>query len=254
MSDFMRILVLVCGSSLICVLLLLLLAVSLLRTAGRPGIGVLIGLVPALLSVFGGLFGRRGRDESEEESDYVAPSGARPSADALRTKAQSSDFDALVAQKLNTPQTNYTAQSAPPVQPGVPPTIPGVPPKTGIPPAQIPTATAPFSTPNPAQPTVPTSNVPPASPTSDWGRISGARPETTGYPTQFGTEPGRPAAPPPPPSATPEDLLGPLNKPNLRNRPGSPGDPSRRRRPDNAADDELFGGVLDGDGDGFMDG
>lgn len=249
MSDFSRILLVVCGSSLACMLVLVLLSISLLRLAGRPGWGTLLGLAPLVLSLFGGLFSRRGQDASEDEPDYVTPGRSRPSAEALRSKAQSVDFESLVAQNLNQPPA-FNAQAAPPGQAIVPPAVPGVPLKTGSPPANIPTA--PLVPPHPTTSGTPITNVPPAAPPSDIGRLSGARPETAGYPTQFGTEPGRPAAPLPP-ATNPEDVLGPLNKPSLRNRPGQADTGKRRPNRDNAAEDELFGGLLDGDGDGFID-
>jgi len=253
-------LIVVCGGALICVTLLGLLMVSFLRLAGRPGVMGVIGLAPLALR-----FLSSGGESSREDDivDHVPRRRAQVSAESLRVQAQSLDFDSAVAQKLNQ-QPGFTAQNAPPTYPGqppapynapsspnaafgAPPPMPGIPQKT-MPPSTIPTAPA-FPSQSFAPP--PIGNVPSVIPPSDFGRTTeGARPDTlSGYSQPLDNT-----------QSNSGDLLGPFTAPSLRNRPQNlpkRANPSRprtnRKREENASDDELFGGLLDGNGDGFAD-
>jgi hypothetical protein len=299
MSDLGRWLILLCGGSLACVILMVLAALSLLRAFGRPGWGTLLGVVPLAFSLFGGLLGGllgglfgggRDNDTDPDDAGYIPSGRVRATPEAVRTRTADVDFDNIVAQSLNASPT-FSAQSAPTTPtssyggtlsaqsgfppPNVPrpggqfppnnlppaaPPIPGVPVKTGVPPSTIPTIPGNMPT-TPGIPAVPSAyppgalpsglppatNAPPAVPPSTYGAdFNTVRPAGGTQPNTLppGTIPGN------------TDLLGPITRPDLRNRGLHSRDARtrQRRRDSNAREDEIFGGLLDGNGDGFIDG
>ncbi|MDX1990996.1 MAG: hypothetical protein SF029_01320 [bacterium] len=302
MSDLGRWLILLCGGSLACVILMVLAALSLLRAFGRPGWGTLLGVVPLAFSLFGGLlggvggglgglFGGRDNDTDPDDAGYIPSGRVRPTPEAVRTRTTDVDFDNIVAQSLNASPT-FTAQAAPttptssyggasPAQSGFPPpnvprpggqlpannlppaapAIPGIPVKTGVPPSTIPTipgnlpggfpGTSGYP-PNTLPPgTPPATNAPPAVPPSTYGAdFNTVRPAGGTQPNTLppGTIPGT--------VSSNTDVLGPITRPDLRNRGLHSRDARarQRRRDSNAREDEIFGGLLDGNGDGFIDG
>ncbi|MBC7869859.1 MAG: hypothetical protein H7Y09_03400 [Chitinophagaceae bacterium] len=258
MGNIQTVLMVVCGGALICVTLLGLLMLSFLRLAGRPGVAGIIGLAPLALRF---LEGRGQGDREEDQREYVPRRRAQVSAESLRAQAQSLDFDSAVAQKLNQ-QPGFTTQNAPPTYPGQPPapytptSSPnpsfGAPPFPGVPQKTMPSSTIPSAPAFPSQSFGPPSigNVPPVIPPSDFGPTKGLRADTlSDYSQPLDNT-----------VSNSGDALGPFTAPSLRNRPqnlpkrSSPTRPrSTAKRDANAGDDELFGGLLDGDGDGFAD-
>lgn len=188
MGDLGNILLAVCGIALLCTCGVGLVFILALRVMGRSA---LMAFMPLLIS-----FMNNRRNRNDDDNDDLdrprAQSRGRPSADSLRSRAQSLDFDSRS-------QDSFSAQSG-----------------------QLP---------------------PPPSDLSR-NRFGG---QGANQPPSSRPLPGRPID---------DNPLGPVDVPSLRGRSrgGLPDDPPRRpRRDSNANDDEVFGGMLDDDGDGNPD-
>lgn len=188
MGDLGNILLAVCGVVALCTCSLGLIFILALRVLGRSA---LMAFMPLLIS----FMNNRGL-RNDDDDDVITPraqSRGRPSADSLRSRAQSLDFDSR-------DQDSYSAQSG---------------------------------------------TLPP--PPSDLSRNRFGGQGANQPPSGSRPLPGRPLD---------DNPLGPVDVPSLRGRSRgiSPDEPPRRaRRGSNANDDEVFGGMLDDDGDGHPD-
>ncbi|MEQ8676707.1 MAG: hypothetical protein RLP44_30990 [Aggregatilineales bacterium] len=244
--DIQEILTMLCGVGALCSIGLILLGMAAFRFLGRGS--MIVTVIPMAFSMLRNLFPGGGNND---ELDYEAPAKRisnyeHQSANDIREKRKPTmDFDAQVAQRLNEKSNSGAGFSAQSVSPGYTP--------QGHP---LPSANKGKNKENEDG----TQNAPDSITPSGLGKSKlGARPNFDKRP-QFdpfggGTVDDNAAHQAGESPASDQKIdLGPVNLPPDR-RIGGEGRPSRdhRRGRNDAGQDELFGGLLDGDGDGFAD-
>ncbi len=209
MRDISPVLIVGCGSALICTIALILVGMSAFRFSARFAF-----LLPVITTVIGFFTKRQDEGENAQYEQQRMNITPRQPAQDIRARTQAYDFDAAVDyyRQQNSPNQPYSpAQQAPPTLPFTSQNAPLVPnsPNLDSPAIQpgIQPGLPPYTT--PGQPTQPTQSTRPGQPTQPLSpqmpRQTPPPLRPTGQPAAPGT--GGPAAPPPSnPSLADDDL------------------------------------------------